>query len=260
MKKMVTACMIAALAASALRAQDAAETAGAGADVEVQKDLLTKWIETRQLVSKERADWRTGKSLLEDRIDMLQRQIEVLGERTKEAEAGIGEADDKLGDLTDRNDALKAATDGLGDSIARLEARLRGLLDRVPDPLSDRVRPLSQRMPDPDKEIKMSLSERFQNVIGVLNEINKFSREITVASEVRELEGEAGAEVSVVYLGLGQAYYTNVKGGLGGVGRPGDQGWEWIPRDELSELVADVIAIHRNEKPAGYILLPFEQP
>jgi hypothetical protein len=114
-------------------------------------------------------------------------------------------------------------------------------------------------MPDPSKEIKMSLSERFQNVIGVLNEMNKFSREITVASEVRDVEGEGSAEVSVVYLGLGQAYYTNVKGGLGGVGRPGAEGWQWEVRDELIGLIADVIAIHRNEKSAGYILLPFEQ-
>jgi hypothetical protein len=104
----------------------------------------------------------------------------------------------------------------------------------------------------------MSLSERFQNVVGILNELNKFSREITEATEVRDLPDGSSAEVTVLYLGLGQAYYCNAKSGVAGVGRPGEKGWVWEPRNDLVAAVADVIAVYRNEVPAVYVGLPVE--
>lgn len=217
---------------------------------------LEKWVETKRLICKERQEWRTEKSLLEDRIQLVRSETESLKEATIQIANNIGEADQKLAESASKVDELKAATAGLGDDIGRLEKGVLALLARAPTPIAERVKPLSQRIPKPDADTRMGLSERFQNVIGILNEMNKFSREITVTSEVRDQPDGGKAEVTVVYLGLARAYYCNAASGLAGIGRPGPEGWVWEPRDELAQTVADTIAIYRNEKPAGYVLLP----
>jgi hypothetical protein len=217
---------------------------------------LEKWVETKRLICKERQEWQVEKALLEDRIQLVRRETENLKEATMQITNSIGEADQKLAESASKIDELKAATAGLGDDIGRLEKGVLALLAGAPVPIAERVKPLSQRVPKPETETRMGLSERFQNVIGILNEMNKFSREITVTSEVRDQPDGGKAEVTVVYLGLARAYYCNAASGLAGIGRPGPGGWVWEPRNELAQKVTDTIAIYRNEKPAGYVLLP----
>lgn len=218
--------------------------------------LLEKWVETKRLICRERQDWRAEKALLEDRIQLMGRETQSLRDSTAQVTNSIGEADQKLAESMAKIAELKTATAGLGEGIVRLEARVQALLKQAPTPIVERVRPLSQRIPQPGQESRMGLSERFQNVVGILNEMNKFSREITVTSEVRGQPDGAKAEVTVIYLGLARAYYCSAASGLAGIGRPGPEGWVWEPRNELAQTVADAVAIHRNEKPAGYVLLP----
>lgn len=230
---------------------------GAAEDAASTRQLLEKWIETKRLISKEKLDWRTARELMLQRTDLLEKEIEALKDKTKQTEKDIGEGIRKLEELEAENEELKAATTGLKEVINGLESRLLALLDRVPTPIRERVKPLSQRIPGDPSTTKMSLSERFQNVIGILNEMNKFHREITVASEVRELPDGSKAEVSVLYLGLGQAYYCNA-GGIGGIGRLGPDGWTWINSNDIAQTVSDAIAVYRNEKAAQYLLLPLD--
>jgi len=124
--------------------------------------------------------------------------------------------------------------------------------------ISDTHKPLTQRLPEKPDETKLSLAQRFQNVIGILNEINKFNREITVKSELLTLSDGTAAEVTALYVGLGQAYYTGAKGTVAGIGRPGKDGWVWIPANEAAGPISDAIAILNNEKGAVFLLLPFE--
>jgi len=217
---------------------------------------LEKWVETKRLICKEQQDWRAEQALLGDHIDLVRRETEALKQTTEEVTSSIGEADQKLAESTAKIDELKTATAGLHERIGHLEADVLALLKRVPTPIAERVKPLSQRMPKPDIEIKMGLAERFQNVIGILNELNKFSREITITSEVREQPDGAKAEVTVIYIGLAGAYYANAVSGLAGIGRPGPEGWVWESRNGLAQAVSDAIAIQRNERPAAYVVLP----
>ena len=114
---------------------------------------------------------------------------------------------------------------------------------------------MSQRIPL-KAESDLTLSERYQNVIGVVNELNKTAGEITVVSEVRELPDGSSAEVQTLYLGYARAFYCTNKGDIAGVGYPGEQGWNWEPNDAIAQQVADSIAILKNEKVAEFIPLP----
>jgi hypothetical protein len=222
------------------------------------RDTLSKWVETKRLISQEQQEWRVGRELLTERQVLIQREIDSLRERTAQARNDSTEADKKAAELKAQNTELQAATAGMGVTITELESSVKALLARSPAPIVERVKPLSQRIPANPANTKLALSERFQNIIGILNEMNKFSREITVVSEVRELPDRSSAEVSVMYMGLAQAYYCNVKSGLAGIGRPAADGWKWEVRNDCAQAIADALAVYRNERPADYIPLPLD--
>jgi hypothetical protein len=126
----------------------------------------------------------------------------------------------------------------------------------MPDRVREHVVPLSQRLPDDPDNAKESLSQRFQNVVGILNELNKANREVIVASEVRTLADGTSAEVAALYVGVGQAYYATVNGTDAGTGTPGPDGWKWAPANDAAAAITAAIAILRNEQVAGFERLP----
>jgi len=237
----------------------AAESANNNAErVDTARATLEKWVETRRMISRERQKWDRGRELLKDRIDLARGRIEGVREKWADAEKSIADAEKKRAALVEENDKLKAASGSLRETVTKLEARTRELLVRLPASLQERLKPLSQRIPDKPAETKLSLGERFQNVVGILNEVNKFNREMTVASEVRALADGTSAEVTVLYVGLGQAYYLGAKGKVAGIGKPSAKGWTWRPANEAAEQIAAAIAILKNERPASFVKMPVE--
>ena len=137
-----------------------------------------------------------------------------------------------------------------------VEGRTAELLRRVPSPLQERVRPLSQQFPEDPAESKLTLSQRFQNVIGSLNAVNKFNREITVTSEVRTLGDGTAAEVTALYIGIGQGFYVNALATAAGTGSGVSGDWAWEPNDAAAPLIATAIAVFKNEQGAEFVRLP----
>lgn len=227
-------------------------------EVQSTRDTLDKWVETRRILSKEKHEWTLSREMLTDRIDLMVSEIESLRARIGDAETSIADADKKRGELIEENESFKQVAEGLEGTIVQLETRTRELLKRLPDPIRERVKPLSQRLPEDPKNTKTSLSERFQNVVGILNEVDKFNREITVASEVRTLTNGKTAEVTALYVGIGQAYYVNTTGTTAGVGTSSKDGWSWTPANEAAGEIAKAIAILKNEQVAEFVLLPVE--
>ncbi|MFO7936507.1 MAG: DUF3450 family protein [Kiritimatiellia bacterium] len=249
MKMMKLVCLISLVAAVAM-AQDFQV-------FDDQSDKLEKWIETRKLISEEREAWRVGKEMLESRIDLVEGESKELTQHTQKIKNSVYSADKELLDLKKEREMLKESTVGLTLVIHELEVRVINLMARSPNAIQEHVKSLLQRIPK-ERESKLSLSERFQNVIGVLNEVNKFARDITVISEVKQLEDGKTAEVTAMYLGLGAGYYYNDKGNIAGYGYPGEKSWLWEEDKTLVQPVSDAVSIFRNEKPAAYVSLPVE--
>jgi FtsZ-binding cell division protein ZapB len=226
--------------------------------LENTRAALEKWVETRRIISGERRDWVLGKELLTDRIELVQREVDSLRTKVGDAEGSIAEADKQRAELLAENERLKDASAALRTAVVTLEDRTKQLLKRLPDPIRERVKPLSQRIPEDPQETKQSLSERFQNLVGVLNEVNKFNREITLTSEVRTLPDGSSAEVTSLYVGIGHAYYVNGTGDVAGVGTATSDGWTWTPANASAADIAAAIAILKNERPADFVPLPVE--
>jgi len=217
---------------------------------------LEQWVETRRIISAELRDWDLGRQVLNDRMDVVRREIGALRARVSEAGASIAEADKKRAELAAANERLKESSASLDGAIARLEGRTRELLPQLPEPIRERVRPLSQALPADPAATTIPLARRFQNVVGILNAVNKFQREIAVTSEVRTLSDGTRAEVTVFYLGLGHAYYASADGRAAGAGTVTAEGWTWASADEAASAIARAIAILKNEASAAFIRLP----
>ncbi len=240
------------------QATEADAEAKGGPKVEDTRAAIEKWVETRKIISKENRDWTLGREVLNERIGLVEREVKSVRDKIREAEASIAEADKKRAELAAANDRLKSASAALGRTVVSLEQRTRTLLKRLPEPIRERVKPLSQRFPEDPNDTRLSLSERFQNIVGILNEVNKFNREITVTPEVRRLDGGQSAEVTTVYVGIGQAYYASADGRMAGVGTATEDGWLWKPANEAAPEIARVIAILKNEEVASFVRLPIE--
>lgn len=219
------------------------------------KEELSKWVETRRLVSEEKGKWEIEREMLGDRIDLIRTERDTLSKKIHETQSLITDADSKREDLVKENDELKNASATLVNRIVTLEEGVLNLLPTLPQPVQDRIKPLSQRIPR-TQETDLSLSERYQNVVGVVNELNKGAGEITVVSEVRELEDGTTAEVQTLYLGYARAFYCTNKGDIAGFGYPTASGWKWEPDNSIAKDVADSISVLKNEMVAKFIPLP----
>jgi hypothetical protein len=226
-----------------------------GESLDSTRATLAKWMETQQIISEEKRDWQVGKELLQQRIDLIQSEITELEGKIAASRESLGEAGQKRQEVIAENRSLKAAGERLVESIDVLETKTRILLKRLPEPISQRVAPLSQRIPADPVKTQLSMGERFQNVIGVLNEVNKFNRDITVTSEIRALPDGTTAEVKALYIGLGQAYYVSNQGDSAGVGLPGEEGWQWIEASDLADEITRAIAILQNQSVPAYVPL-----
>lgn len=216
---------------------------------------LGKWIETQQIISKERNEWQQGKEILRGRIELVSKEIALLKEKIAQSESAVSESNKKRDELVAENDALKAVATQLNSAVTALEDQIRKLAKLMPEPVTTKMAPLMQRIPTDSAAKRVSTAERFQNVLGVLNELNKANSEITVAYEIRTLADGTSSEVQVIYVGLAQAYYLSPRGEAG-VGRPSEGGWKWQPAPEASNDILLALEIIQGKHSPAFVSLP----
>jgi hypothetical protein len=234
----------------------AAKTVNARASVEEARQDLAKWVELQETIAKERADWATAKEIFTQRLDVVDAEAEIVQKKMKEAEREIASADSGKKDAVKLRDEALATTQSLRDSVPALEGQVRKLYDILPEALRTKVEPLYQRMPPDPNSTKVSLAERYQNVIGILNEVNKLNTEVTVVSELREIDTGKPVEVKTYYVGLGQAYYITTAGDDAGYGRPTPTGWVWKRDKEIAIKLREAMAIMNNKAKPHFLGLP----
>ena len=227
-----------------------------GRDMQDARDALGQWVETRRIISKEKMDWELSRELLQDRIEIMRRQIQETQQRIDEAKNSIAETDQKHAELNGELDTLKGTSSVLDGIVLGLEARTLALLTRLPEPIRERVALLSQEIPSAGSETTLGTTRRFQNVVGLLNEVNKFNREITVVSESRELPDGETALVTAVYLGIGYGFYVDGTDTRAGTSDASGAVWNWLPADESAADIRRAIRIIQNEEIADFVDLP----
>ena len=122
--------------------------------------------------------------------------------------------------------------------------------------LQQAVATMISRIPEDPNQTKVSLSARMVNVVGFINEVNKYNGSISVVSELRRNESGSELQVKVIYVGLAQAYFSSPDGSFAGMGIPGDNGWEWSEQPSLAPAIQQAIAIYEGSAPAAFVDLP----
>jgi hypothetical protein len=232
-------------------------TSDTGPIIEATRENLTKWVETKQMISKEKTEWTTGKDILEDRVRLAQAETATVRDKLKEIAVAVAEAQKKRDELAAQNDKLKATSEKTKAMVMAAEKKLRPLLPQLPDPLREKLKPILARFPEDSEKSTASLAERLQNVLGVLDQASAFNSTVASVKELRTFPDGTRAEVTTVYLGLAQAYYTNREGTLAGTGHPSPKGWEWKPDNANGKKI--LLAVHileGKEKGATFIDLP----
>jgi hypothetical protein len=229
-------------------------TPGAGT-LEETRAAMEKWIQTQQIIAKERNDWQQGREILSGRIDLVKKEIATLEQGIAEAKKSAGQGDQKRGELQAQIDVDKAADAQLVEAVTKMEAQLRERQKSLPDFVLERLKPLFQRMPADPATTKVSAAERYQNVLGILNDLNKVSNDITVNYEVHKLADGKPSEVRAIYVGLTQAYYLS-SGGEAGIGRPTPDGWRFEPANAIAEQVAVALDVLQGKHSPTFVALP----
>lgn len=231
---LVTAC---SLSLHALSAAPVSET----------RTALQEWVETRQIISQEKADWELLRETLIDTEELLTKQNEQLDAKLEELRESQSAADEEREQLMAENAELKLSTESLGVEVAAVEARLLAVLPLLPEALTDKIDPLIRRIPEPGKETRAGLGERVQNIVGILSQADAFNNKMHVVNRTQELADGREVQVSTLFLGLGQAYFVDTTGSYAGVGTPAEDGWVYESVEGLAPQVQELLAAYSGE-------------
>ena len=247
-------CFVTPTGASVLQ-EGGAAPAATPATLEETRLALGKWIETQQIISRERNDWQQGKEVLLGRVELVKQEIALLEQKIDEAEDAVAEADKKEYQLMAQNSVLEDVGAQLTEAVTRMEGEVKWLFTWLPEPIQTKLQPLHQRIPSDPTNTRVSVAERFQNVLGILNELNKANNEIAVSYEVHTLDDGKPSEVKAIYVGLAQAYYVS-SGGEAGIGRPTQEGWKWEGTSAIADDVLTALEILQGKQTPAFVPLP----
>ncbi len=220
-------------------------------------NTLEQWVETERIISRERADWESEHATIQDLIAIYEEELALLEGRIERAEAAVSATDRERGDLLDVQEELREIQQTIRTRVENEEARLRRLVEFFPRPLRQELQPLINRIPREGEETRLSLSQRMQNIVGILGQADSFNNAVTPVSETREFENGTIA-VDTLYFGLGIAYYVDGSGDHAGVGYPARGAWRWEPNQELAHSISRLVRIYRKSDHATYVSLPAE--
>lgn len=226
---------------------------------ESSRDSLRQWIEVERTLGREWTDWQTEKELLADRIALFREEKARLLEEKAEAEASLKTVSEKRSALLEEQEALRNASRTVASRLDEMEEAVRQLYHRFPDPLKEETARLYDRLPEDPKSTRLSIAERVQAVVGILNFADKFNSGIQREVEVREIQG-APREVETLYFGLAGAFFSDHNGQHAGYGYPsGTEGWLWEERPELAGEVRRLLEVYQGTRQAAFSIIPVEE-
>lgn len=232
------------LHATLLFAAVACQTTSAQTQIDEARNILKEYVETRQIISEERSNWKTEKAILTDTVSLLSNELERIEAEIANLEDSATAADEERQTLADQRDELKAGSDAVIGNIGELETQLKAIVQRLPEPLTDTIQPLVRRLPDNPAETKLSLGERVQNVVGILSQADKFNTTMTLTSETQELDNGKLVQVSTLYWGSAIAYFVDDSGDYAGFGIPSEGGWEWTQLDDAGPEIRELLSVY----------------
>ena len=92
------------------------------------REVLDQWVETRQIISEEKASWKVEESILGDTVQLLSNELHRLSEALTYLESSATAADEERSTLADEKEKLTAASAVVEANIGALESQLLSLI------------------------------------------------------------------------------------------------------------------------------------
>jgi hypothetical protein len=259
MKKLITAGLALGLFGTVAHAQNQqAATIDAVEQMKAATQVTSQWIGIRANIAKVGSQWHIDRQLMQQRIDLYRSEIDQLQRNIAEMTSKAAEGQGKRAELSNEIDTLERAQKVVVGILPRYEAQLRELAKYFPEPLLRTTSRMIDSIPTSAANVRLGAGQRLALIVSVLNEVDKFNRDVTTSQELRQISGES-RQVSVMYMGLGQAFYADATGSFGGVGFPAKGGWVWEERNDMAAQIRDAIKVAQGEiKPAIFVELPLQ--
>ncbi|MEM7673996.1 MAG: DUF3450 family protein [Verrucomicrobiota bacterium] len=223
--------------------------------VEEARSTLSELVQTKKDIIESKSAWETDREILKATIKSLNDELEMLETRIEESEKQRAESVDIRERLNETNAVLKSQLDGFVEIVTGFEQKLISLLPYLPEPLLDEIGKLTDKLPR-DGKSGLDAPRRALIVLGILQEIDKFQTSVTTHKLLLEIDAEEEKEYSVMFYGLGTAFFVDEDLTIAGFGSPSPEGWVWTSNNLLAERIFDAIEIAERKKLAEFIPLP----
>jgi hypothetical protein len=220
---------------------------------------MEKWVETRRILSEEKADWAVEQEALRDTRKLLQQEKEALAAQVAELQESETAADEERRELLLLRGEYQRAAGALETRIRALEEQVLALSPRLPAPLQQKLELLLVQIPEAPEGTSLGLGQRLMNVLGVLAQAEKWNGTATFVGETRSVNGSEKGQVRTLYWGLGQAIFVDARGEIAGIGRPGSDGWEFTVEPALASDARLLLDIYEgNVDVIDFVPMPVE--
>jgi len=249
----------AALLAGAAAALVAGAPALAEGGIEGFREKMSKWVETRRLISAEQSDWAVEEETLRSTRDLLREQVDALQEEIADLEESNTQADKERRELLLKRGEYQRARRSLEEQVLAMEEEVRAVAPSLPEPLRERLESLLVQIPDDPENTRVTLGRRLVNVLGVLIQAEKFNDTATLVGETRAVQGDQKVQVRTLYWGLGQAFYAAANGQAAGTGHPDGEGWVFQDQEGVGDEARLLLDIYEgNVDVIRFVELPVE--
>ena len=222
--------------------------------------LFKEWVTTERMISKEASNWDTEKEAIADLIELLEEEIQNIDEKLNTIEEKNTEGEEERIKLADQNEELKEALLPITSTLEFLEPKILNLSKSFPPPLQDDLKSFLSRIQEgsSSKANQPSTSQRLQAIVGALAKIDKFNSSIAVDEKLLSVDG-VETKVTVMYFGLGIAYFSDETGTLAGYMLPEEGGWITYDYPTAGPDIIEAISFYKRtaQKQASFVNLPF---
>ncbi len=218
------------------------------ADSAVQQvdQLATQWTTLQRQQDVLLSSWRSEKPVLEQQLDLLERESKSLSEVFEQSSKQQGQVEQRRLELLQQQTTLEQEQAATAASLGRITAALHALHSQLPPPLVTAWDKELGKLDQPER----SASDKLQLALVLLGQLADFQQKVTVNETVMKLPDGQEHLVKQVYLGLGQGWYVSADLKHAAVGSPAVDGWHWTDTDEAAAITRVISIVERKQSPA----------
>lgn len=211
------------------------------------------WVKVRAETARLETEWDTTRALLESTVNGLQERAQALEGKRDFLKAKTAKDREDLANLEKTNRASATGLQSVDAQLKAMGTRLFALRASLPPRLSQALELSYKSLTAPD----LTVSERMQLTMTVLNRCTQFNRSITCEDEGLILgEGKNAQQVEVIYWGLSYGYALDRPARQAWFGSPGPEGWRWEPIPGAFDRVARLVTIYRGRSEPEFVEVP----